>query len=209
VPADTTFTGLALHAEPRVYEGFANWDLGFSWLAGGRLHYRGEECAFALAPDEVESVETAPGPPAWIRTKVVRIRWRDAAGTIRSLRFTPLDSRTLAGIPGRSDLLCARLQRWHAEGHAAPTAASPSPPPVSDVTCSRPRDLVKPAGFVRLLVWSAMLAVPIAAVLQVSYLPVLATACVAEFVLTVPMARHRDEKPAGQATPDPKARAAA
>ena len=207
-PVDALLTGLALHSGPRVYEGFANWDLGFTWVAGGRLHYRGEECAFALTPAEVESIETAFGPPAWIRTTVVRIHWRDATGTVRALRLTPLESRTLTGIRRWTTRLFARLRGWHVEARATPPAAVSSPPPDGDVTSSRPDELGKPSAFVQFFVVSALLGVPIAGLLGVSYLPMLATACLSQVVFMWPLMRHREARDSGQATPE-RERAAA
>ena len=208
-PADALLTGLALHADPRIYEGFANWDLGFVWVDGGRLRYRGEECAFEMTPAEVESIETAFGPPAWIRTTVVQVHWRDATGTVRALRLTPLESRTLSGIRRSAARLFGRLRGWLVEAHATPPAVVPHPPPDGDVTSNRPGELVKPGVFVQLFVVSGILGVPIAGLLGVSYLPMLATACLSQVVLMWPVMRHRQARVTGQATPEPRERAAA
>jgi hypothetical protein len=195
--------GLGPHAEARAYEGLANWDLGFAWLADGRLRYRGEEAEFALSPGQVAAVELVAGAPSWIRTRVVRVRWRDKEGQERAFRLTPLESRRLMGIAPRARALQQRLELWRRAAAPVPAWHSPeASPPTAEITSSSPRDLLTARDWLRLpmvgLLASAaacgLVGAPFWPARGMGFFEVFVTCCLTQAFLMVPLARDRGEE---------------
>lgn len=210
-PPQAMLVGFSPHAEPRIYEGFTNWDLGFVWLEDGLLHYRGEATSFALSPELTESVESVRGAPGWIKTSAVRLRWRDASGVEHALRLTPLETRTLSGIPTLTRALELRLREWWTQRAAVPAAGSPEPvlPLTSEVTALVPRELVNSRFYLGMTMFAAIASTAACLVVRVPFLPwngmgfseVLITCCWTQIILMLPLARHRDEVPRSAGRP--------
>ncbi|HTO90872.1 MAG TPA: M48 family metalloprotease [Candidatus Sulfotelmatobacter sp.] len=154
------FVGLSPHADPRVYEGFSTWDLGFVRVSGPVLEFLGEETRFALRREQLVSVALVDGPPSWLRTRVVRIAWNVGGGREGLLRLTPLESASVGEIGGRARALVAEIERWRLSEDALAARIAPreSVPPSGEVTSIAPRQIVRPALFVRLAMLDTMLA---------------------------------------------------
>jgi hypothetical protein len=127
------FVGLSPHAEPRNYESFLVWDLGFLVLAGDRLCYLGDRTRFALAREHVRSVSLGPGGPGWRTAPRVYVAWHDAGrGVGGTFNLNVSEARGL-GRPGlRPAGLLRRLRDWlkQESGPAdAPTLRAELPAP--------------------------------------------------------------------------------
>jgi hypothetical protein len=220
--AGWALAGLAPHAEPRVYEGFSNWDLGFVRVSDGRLEYLGEETRFALGPDRITRVERVRAP-GWIPLSVVRVTWRDDEGGLHALRLSPLDGIGLHSVAGRSRKLAARIEslaNGEASGRlrAADSEAilASALPPRGEITCMNPRALVKPGVLIQFLVFDALLGT-IAALLYRrpfdptragSFFEVVAVAFATQLFLMIPLWRHRDSAGAPESASSEQKRAA-
>ena len=76
------FVGLAPHAEPRIYDGFYDWDVGFLVLGAEELCYLGDKTRFALPRERITEIRTAPCVAGWTPTERIEVRWQgdDEAG---------------------------------------------------------------------------------------------------------------------------------
>jgi len=94
------FVSFSPAAEPRIYEGFTNWDIGFLFLFNGHLCYIGEQTRFSLRPEQVTEIRLGAGFPGWFSTPLIYLNWQDeshlSAGTfnlqpveVRSLTYSP------------------------------------------------------------------------------------------------------------------------
>ena len=208
------FVGFAPGAEPRIYEQFYDWDVGFLFPRGERLVYVGEETRFALHRDQVRRIERIPGPPSWIRSERLRIDWADPVGAgsghflirpaeVGSLRESCLAARALE----------ARLAAWRLGGaEAQPFAPGEGlvAPALGEVTSASPRTQVSAPRIIATVVWigiASLLACVLAgmiggwrALISVPY--VFAVALGTQLLMTLPVWRWRD-------APAPPARAAA
>lgn len=125
--AGATLVGLAPGSESRIVEGFYVWDVGFLATAPGRLDYAGEETSFTLDPARIEAVDLVSGPPAWRRTRCVRVTWRDDDGAWCTFRLFALGRG--AGPAASPRALFEALDAWwrDAPGTAPPRLAFPAP----------------------------------------------------------------------------------
>jgi hypothetical protein len=71
------FVGLAPDAEPRNYENFLSWDVGFLVVAGDRLCYLSDRTRFALKREQIQEVYLGMGVPGWRSAQRVYVRWYD------------------------------------------------------------------------------------------------------------------------------------
>lgn len=225
-----TFTGVAPHAEPRVYEGFANWDVGWLRIGEDAIEFAGEEAAFTLAPGAITSITLVEGLPGWIRPRAVLVRWTDSRGQARALRLAPLDAEHLLAIRGRAAALASALESWRCQPHAVGTPACLAPElPSGEITCTHPRMLGRPRSLVSLAVVDGLaaallcglLGLPILgpgfavlfgapAVWTPGWLEVVGIALATQFFLMIPALRYREPaSPARTAAPAPERRAAA
>lgn len=220
--SDPVCVALAPHAEPRVYEGFYNWDLGFLSLRHGRLEYRGEETSFALFPDQVTDLRLVPGPPSWIRTACVLVCWQDTAGVGGALRLTPIESDALSGAARHARRLHQRLVTWRADGPTTDTlanAAVPSGklPPSADVTSLAPHEMMRAATVPTLIILNllgsavlcALIGLPFLTWRGIGFTEVALTGCLTQVFLTLPARLRRTQVAPATMQAEPSHRAAA
>jgi hypothetical protein len=74
----SVFIGLAPGREFRTHEGFHDWDLGFLIDTPTKLVYLGDRTRFALAWQDIVSLEVGPGPPGWKPSRRVYLTWTDS-----------------------------------------------------------------------------------------------------------------------------------
>jgi Zn-dependent protease with chaperone function len=92
--------------EPRLYDDFFVWDLGFLFFFGDRLCYVGEQARFALQAEQIAETRQDATPFAWITVPYLRVTWHEVAsdaGGAFSVR-TP-DARLMPQ-------LAENLERW-------------------------------------------------------------------------------------------------
>lgn len=214
-----TFAGVAPHAEPRVYEGFANWDVGWLRVGDDTIEFAAEEAAFVLRAESVLAIERVKGLPGWIPSHAVLVRWLDSRGQPHALRLAPLDGEALHTMGTRAARLTATLEAWRARPHAAADPDAPAPaPPVGEITCTHPRQLGRPraligfalidllaAGFV-----GTLLGLPSAWPGAPGWLEAVGVALATQLFLMIPALRYREAPaPRRSVVPAPERRAAA
>src|SRR5262249_13183797 len=167
------YVGLSPHGDPRVYEGFSTWDLGFVRVSGSVLEFLGEETRVALRREQLVSVALVDGPPSWFRTRCVRIAWAVGGGCEGQMRLTPLEETHVAAIGVRARALVEEIERWRLSEDALGNRVAPreSVPPSGEVTSVYPHELVRPAVFMRLLILDAILGAGAAALLRLPFDP--------------------------------------
>lgn len=113
------FVGLSPGANPRIYEGFYNWDLGFVWWVGDRLYYAGEQTRFCLRADQITQIQRRPGTQGWWRSPTVGLYWQDGeqAGVFT---LVPTAVRSLRQIPPAVRQFQRDLEAWQSQPTPAP-----------------------------------------------------------------------------------------
>jgi len=149
--ADALFVALSPGDQPRVYEGFLDWDLGILRTTRDRLEYRGEQIALDLPRETLRAIEVGGSAPGWLRAPRVVLRWAAGDGEA-SLTLRPANTRRVSAIDAASRALADRLRAWHerapegASGSRGP-AIGEGPSRIGPVTsltlakASAPRDL--------------------------------------------------------------------
>ena len=150
------FVGLSPGREPRIYENFAEWDVGLLFLTRQRLCYVGEETRFELTRAHVVSIALGPGLPAWISAPRVIVTWRDESrGLEGSCALVPVAVRTLGSIASEAGALCDRMRGWQrgvTGAHPDPAFEPMGPPPTGAVTSIAPATLVAPRALIHSVV---------------------------------------------------------
>jgi hypothetical protein len=159
--AATFFVGLSPGAEPRFFEGFAEWDAGSLVIAPGRCTYAGEEARFAITPSEVRGVRLDMRLPGWVRIPTVRIDWERADGSAGTFGLVPVGAEHAFAVRREALRLQDALARCRASGDRAPVPAPFGSPPTDAVTGTSPRALVQWPAVV--LTWILQIALAVAA----------------------------------------------
>ncbi len=212
------FVGLAPHATPRLYEGFAEWDVGFLAIAPGRLEYAGEEARFSLATEEVRQLWLDAGLPGWIRVPIVRVRWERADGAGGTFGLVPVGAPNPLAARSEARRIQARLAAWREhEPPSGAVAGKPrhASPPTMDVTCSSPRSMLQAPAIVLTWIVQTLLAIGVALAVGLPTWPLVpgvfdvVLAAIATHILALaPVALWR-EPPSPQVTADADQRRAA
>jgi Zn-dependent protease with chaperone function len=151
------FVGISPDADMRIYDGSYYWDVGYLFLTREQLCYWGEMARFALKREEMVSVRTGPGVPAWRRVAAIYVTWANpASGKNETFRIGCANPKMFHAARN-SRALAQRLQ-WWASGDATaatgPAARAPnllselSEPAIGVVTSAR---LSAAAGIKRLI----------------------------------------------------------
>ncbi|WP_204150790.1 M48 family metalloprotease [Leptolyngbya sp. CCY15150] len=113
------FVGLSPGANPRIYEGFYNWDLGFVWWVGDRLYYAGEQTRFCLQANQITQIQRRPGIQGWWRSPTVGLYWQDGeqAGVFT---LVPTSVRSLRQIPPAVRQFQRDLEAWQSQPTPSP-----------------------------------------------------------------------------------------
>jgi len=116
------FVGLLPGAGIVRTEGCGEWDLGFLFLSGDRLVYRGERAEFSLTRAQIYDLSLEEGPFSWSHPYRVVISWAGGAFSVQrpEIRRTRRQGRQLL----------TRMEAWR-DGLASPDGDAPVlPPPV-------------------------------------------------------------------------------
>jgi Zn-dependent protease with chaperone function len=107
------FVGLSPGAVPRLYEASYSWDLGFLFIAGGRLCYWGEEIRFGLRRDELSSLESRAGIQGWLSAPRVYVTARsDANGRSEVFSLSVANAHSVVQMSRANRALAARVEGW-------------------------------------------------------------------------------------------------
>jgi Zn-dependent protease with chaperone function len=104
------YVGLSPGAEPRLYEGLSDWDVGFLSADARGISYRGERTSFTLPRDRILDIELLPGLPGWIAAPRVAVSWRDDAGAAHVLTVRAADARSLRAMRAANARLAVELR---------------------------------------------------------------------------------------------------
>jgi Zn-dependent protease with chaperone function len=157
------FVGLSPAATPRIYEGNANWDIGYLFFRSDRLCYYGEEAKFALRQNQITAIKLGDGMPALLPTKRIYIAWKDeerAACGVFNIACGKAGSTLHANTLTKD--LAQRLQAWW----KTPPIVRPLPaqfeeltsPEVRAVTSQNPAERRKPQKLYNELFWTSVFA---------------------------------------------------
>ena len=116
------FVGLLPGREIVRMEGCGEWDLGFLFLAGDRLVYRGERTEFSLTRSQVYDLQLEEGPFSWSHPYRVVVGWTGGWFSVQhpDIRRTRREGRRLL----------YQMEAWR-NGFAPPDPSAPVlPPPV-------------------------------------------------------------------------------
>jgi Zn-dependent protease with chaperone function len=167
------FVGLSPGAEPRIYEHFADWDVGWLFLNSRRLCFVGEEAHFELSREQITDVELGAGMPGWIPAPRVVIEWRDdARGLGGAISVRAADGKSMLSATRDARALCERIRAWKRgvlEPHPEPAFEDLGVPPVREVTSVATRALVSPVTIARGMLLSALAVAAMAAALGLPF----------------------------------------
>jgi Zn-dependent protease with chaperone function len=160
-PPDGVLVGLSPGPAPRIFEANYTWDAGTLVLEGDRLCYWGEETRFALARDEVLSLNPGPGFPSWFRTRFLYVTAQGGDGS-RGFTFNlrPLEVRSALEMKRSLVDLERRLRLWKADSSAGGPPSRPEPGRlrIGEVTSISPSEAWKPGQALTLVLLVAFLA---------------------------------------------------
>jgi len=125
------FVGFSPAAAPRIYDGNANWDVGYLFFRSDRLCYCGEETRFALRPNQITGIKLADGLPSLLTNKRIYVAWKDdGRGTcgVFNVRRDNCDSQLHSNK--LTVELYQRLQSWWKTS----PVARPLPPQLAELT---------------------------------------------------------------------------
>jgi Zn-dependent protease with chaperone function len=166
------FVGLSPDAQPRIYEGFYDWDVGFLWINGDRLCYIGEQTRFALRPDQMTGLALGEPAPGWWRSPRIYITWHDDTRNISgTFNLRPADVRALHYLAKASRSLKQSLQQWWEN---PPSQPLPQPlidlssPHIGTVTSILPHKAVTANQFISYVTLSGLVAVGVSILLSLS-----------------------------------------
>ena len=125
------FVGLALAAEPRIYDGMYQYDYGFIRLAGELLEYSGDRARFALDRRQVQRVWIGCGPRHWTPRPTVCLDCQPATdGPVVTISLQSFEARSWPGTRFAARRLMKLVEDWHRSG---------APPEQAVADCEIPR----------------------------------------------------------------------
>jgi Zn-dependent protease with chaperone function len=123
IPTDgAEFVGLLPGAAIVRTEGCGEWDLGFLFLTGDRLVYRGERAEFSLARSQIYDLKLEKGPFSWSHPYRVVVAWTGGSFSIQrpEIRRTRRQGRRLF----------SQIEAWRNGLVVAHADAPAFPPPI-------------------------------------------------------------------------------
>lgn len=127
------FVNFSPDREPRTYEHYANWDVGFVFLDKNRLVYVGDQARFQIRREQVLDVTLLDGFPSWSRPLRVCVGFtQDDGGGRGHLALAVAEASSVHGSRRLTKNLKQQIDVWR--------AGSPAP----GVTESLPRGLGPP-----------------------------------------------------------------
>ncbi|OGF04604.1 MAG: hypothetical protein A2W00_02375 [Candidatus Eisenbacteria bacterium RBG_16_71_46] len=198
---EVSLVGLSPSAEPRRYEGFGDWDLGFLLVRGERLCYLGEETRFVLRRSQLRAVELRDDAGAWFRTPRVILRWTTGgeAGCV-SLRAIP--GTSVRAAAARTREVATRIESWRRDGaHNGAGHDDAALPPLGAVTSApEPAPAAKLASAVVIsgalaAVACALAGLPMSPQAGAGLVDLLATSALAQALFALPRPMRRSTKP--------------
>jgi len=197
------FVGLSPGAEPRFFEGFAEWDAGGFDLAPGAATYAGEEARFSLTPSEVRDVRPDGRLPGWMRIPTIRVDWARGDGLSGTFGLVPVGASHPFAVQAEARRLRAALDAWRSGSDRAGAGLRFGPPPTEAVTGTSPRALVQPPAIV--LTWILQVLLAFASSLAFGFpagftgagaIDVACAAIVTQVLVMLPFLRYREPVPA-------------
>ena len=199
------FVGFSPNDEPRYYEGFSNWDIGYLFIGREGMAYMGEQTQFVLTPQQVTAIFLGcRDASSWINTSDIYVSWRwgDRSGTFN---LQPTQGQSLTQLKGKVSALKQRLEQWQAH----PETEAPLPqsmvsiggPSIERVTSNGMSHFATPARFFNNWLTLALLGLAACALLGVmatgleANLYVVVCSTVGAIVQFIPMWRYTQSVP--------------
>jgi hypothetical protein len=138
------FVNFAPEREPRLYEGYANWDVGLLFLEKDRLVYLGDHVRCAIPRERVVDVTLEKGFPSWSRSLRVCVHYKGVEENAEhDLALWVVETRSVRGSRPLTKDLLRRIEAW-GSGDTAGEAAPSLPqdlglPNLGEVTSEPPR----------------------------------------------------------------------
>ena len=130
-PWSGVFVGYSPGATLRLYEGNANWDIGYLFFRSDRICYYGEEAKFALRQNQITSIKLTSGLPSLIPNQRIYVAWKDdERGTCGVFNLACGQADSMLHARKITADLARRLEAWC---RTAPVAR-PLPPQLADLT---------------------------------------------------------------------------
>jgi len=141
------------------------------------------------------------GPPAWGRTRVVRLEWDDEAGRPRYLRLVPLAPAARGGVAAACRAIYDAIAAWRDRPTAATEAAGRVVlPQHAEVTSASPRQVLQRASLTGAWVTQAIATAIACVMLRLPFDPragagladVWLAAAASYAIVLIPVWRHRE-----------------
>jgi Zn-dependent protease with chaperone function len=158
------FVNFAPEREPRLYENYANWDVGLVFLEKDRLVYLGDHLRYAIPRENIVNVTLEKGFPSWSRLLRVCVSYKGVEEDLeQDLAFSVAETRSVrASRPLTKDLL-RRIETWRSDGSAQDTVQSlPRDlglPEIGEVTSEPPRAAIGADRVVQTMIFVSAAAV--------------------------------------------------
>ncbi len=152
------FVNFAPDREPRLYENYTGWDVGFVLLNRDRLAYMGDQARFAIRREMVSRVTLEKGFPSWSRPLQACIEYKENEQTEdRPLSFTVFETNSICASRYPTAKLVKRIKIWK-EGSEPPQGSLPLPeglrlPNIGEVTSEPARSAVRPSRVIQTLIF--------------------------------------------------------
>jgi Zn-dependent protease with chaperone function len=141
------FVNFAPEREPRLYEHYSCWDVGFVFLEKDRLIYLGDQVRFSIRRESVVDVQLEKGFPSWSRPLRTVIRYKDDKEKAeRFLAFTVAETGSVRASRPLTRDLKQRVEAWRSGGAGEDVPPSLPrdlrPPELREVTSEPPRSTI-------------------------------------------------------------------
>lgn len=104
------FCGFSPSAQPRVYDGYYDYDWGFAAFENGALVFRGDRTSWSIPRSAVAQIQYAAGPFHWVPRSGVSFSLHDG----ESLCLRPFDGAFGPAASRAAAALLREAARWHA-----------------------------------------------------------------------------------------------
>ena len=154
------FVSFAPASQPRIYEGFFDWDIGLIFIGGKGLSGKnclccvGEKTRFTLYPEQVSDIKLGLGYPSWWKNAYIYVTWYDKDRDISStFNFHLSGNHSLARMQGEKAIraLNQQLKAWWENGRGELEIpnflAQLGTPDIGTVTSRSISDLLKSINF--------------------------------------------------------------
>jgi Zn-dependent protease with chaperone function len=204
------FVSFAPASQPRIYEGFFDWDIGFLFIGGkgllgeNCLCYVGEQTRFTLYPEQVSDIKSGLGYPSWWKNAYIYVTWYDKDRDIRDTFNFHLSGEHSTRMQEEKAIraLNQQLKAWWEEGRRQGELKIPNflaelgTPGIGSVTSRSISDLLKSINFINSMEIPVMIAIAFSLLFGLSLAGcyVVLVTILAHIFAMIPYWRYREDK---------------